>query len=60
MRWLHNIEIPYSKPENFNYPGPQSYKVKKDKMVRINSQPFNSSNKRKLGEPSNINPGPGD
>jgi len=29
-------------------------------MIRINSQPFNSSNKRKLGEPSNINPGPGD
>lgn len=60
MQWMHNHEIPYSKPEHLMTPGPQTYKTKKDKMVRINSQPFNCSTKRKLNEVNNSNPGPGD
>lgn len=43
------------------HPGPQEYKVKKDKLLRINSQPFNSSARRSLtGNSHNLNPGPGD
>jgi hypothetical protein len=42
------------------HPGPQEYKTKKDKLIRINSQPFNSSARRALTGTKNINPGPGE
>jgi hypothetical protein len=48
MRWTHNFEVPYTIPDTIGHPGPQEYKVKKDKLIRINSQPFNSSARRAL------------
>jgi len=60
MRWTNCNETPFNKPSSIDNPGPQTYKIKKEKLIRINSQPFNSSNSRKLTNELNANPGPGE